>query len=962
SSLYKNTITDEDGNKTIEFKNGQGQVVLVRKVLSATENADTYYVYNEYNQLAFVVPPASPATLDTTALNNFCYQYRYDGRNRLVEKKLPGKGWEYMVYDKQDRLIMTQDANMKASGNWLFTKYDKFSRVVYTGIADIGAQFNRGQVQFSADYYIDQGQPSNEERNTTGFTNSGMTVYYGNAVYPATVAKVLSINYYDTYPTGTPTIPTQILNQNVLPQNAQSSNVSTKSLPVASYVKNIEDDNWTKNFTWYDMRGRVIGTHTVNHLGGYTKTETELDFAGVPQKVNTYHKRLAADTEKIIKEVFTYDNQNRLLTHTHQINSGSVEYLAQNKYNELSQLESKKVGGTSAAVPLQTVDYKYNIRGWMTKINDPANLSGKLFGYEIRYQNPIDEAGSARYNGNISEIDWNTKTDNVLRRYDYYYDELNRFNFAQYSKPNASVVQTGSYNEWATYDLNGNIKTMGRYGLQDNNQPLLMDHLQYSYTGNRLNTVKDISQNPSGYPYFAAPNVIGYDDNGNMTDHLDKGINKIIYNYLNLPNSIKKGLGISEIATNYVYRADGIKISKTSLNPTTVLSKTDYLDGFQYETTTGTAVLKFIPTSEGYYNFENNKYIYNYTDHLGNVRLSYMNNGSGAQIIEENNYYAFGLKHEGYNNLTGNTSYQYKYSGKELQNEIGMYDYGARFYMPDIGRWGVVDPLAEKSRRWSLYNYALNNPIYFTDPDGMDVVESASGTMYTGADAQSVFLALRNQLGGGPGPKIISRKEWGAKSPILGGGRSYEYITATMKAKTFFGTTYDQSVSVPADLAKYYNTITVHHSGNKDDYMSIQQLQQKEQDDGYADIPYHFAIDSKGNIYEGRPIGVKGSHVKGGNTGNIGIVLMSDLDTKNSGLGLINGIIEGVRGNGGASTEMRQSVTDLVSYLNGKYGIQYLGGHKEKATDPRNCPGDGGMKIVDYLRNKLHMLSPKNEN
>ncbi|EJL68057.1 DUF6443 domain-containing protein [Chryseobacterium populi] len=719
SSLYKNTITDEDGNKTIEFKNGQGQVVLVRKVVSATENADTYYVYNEYNQLAFVIPPASPATLDDTALNNFCYQYRYDGRNRLVEKKLPGKGWEYMVYDKADRLIMTQDANMKVSGNWLFTKYDKFSRVVYTGIADIGAQFNRGQVQFSADYYISQGQPSSEERNQAGFTNSGMTIYYGNTVYPTTVAKVLSINYYDTYPTGTPAIPTLVLGQNVLPQNAQSSNVSTKSLPVASYVKNIEDDNWTKAYTWYDMRGRVIGTHSVNHLGGYTKTETELDFAGIPQKVNTYHKRLAADTEKTTKEVFTYDHQNRLLTHTHQIGSGSVEYLTQNKYNELSQLESKKVGGISAATPLQTVDYKYNIRGWMTKINDPATLDGKLFGYEIKYTNPVfSGTAPGRFNGNIAEIDWKSSMDGVLRRYDYQYDALNRLGKGTYSEPGSSLIYNNYFNEELTYDLNGNILTLKRLSKPSSGTVAeSIDNLVYNYyNGNQSNRLQKITlptgvtNNPSGYN--ALGNTIGYDDNGNMTDQLDKGITKITYNYLNLPNSIKK----STETINYTYRADGVKVGKNSSG---IATQTDYLDGFQYETTTGTAVLKFIPTSEGYYNFENNKYIYNYTDHLGNVRLSYTRNDTGIEIIEENNYYPFGLKHERYNNLAGNPSYQYKYNGKELQTETGMYDYGARFYMPDLGRWSVVDPLSELQFAYNPYSYAYGNPMRFNDPTGM---------------------------------------------------------------------------------------------------------------------------------------------------------------------------------------------------------------------------------------------------
>jgi len=89
-----------------------------------------------------------------------------------------------------------------------------------------------------------------------------------------------------------------------------------------------------------------------------------------------------------------------------------------------------------------------------------------------------------------------------------------------------------------------------------------------------------------------------------------------------------------------------------------------------------------------------------------------------AEFLKESNYYPFGLKHQGYNALAGNTAYQYKYNGKELQKESGMYDYGARFYMPDLGRWGVVDPLAEKDRRWTPYRYAYNNPVIFIDPDG----------------------------------------------------------------------------------------------------------------------------------------------------------------------------------------------------------------------------------------------------
>ncbi|KUJ51829.1 DUF6443 domain-containing protein [Chryseobacterium sp. JAH] len=734
NQLYKNTVTDEDGNKTIEFKNGEGQTLLVRKVLTATENADTYYVYNEYNQLSYVIPPlASAPTIVPATVENLYYQYRYDGRNRLVEKKLPGKGWEYMVYDKADRLIATQDANLRQSSKWFVTKYDKFGRVIYTGLMPLPNQTREGLQVITNQYVII------ESRNSTGFTRNGMQIYYTNGLY-SQIETILTVNYYDTYPPNTPSFNPTVTNLPLLTDNA-SLNISTKSLPVASYVKNIEDDNWTKNYSWYDERGRPIGSHSINHLGGYTKTESEIDFSGMAKMVVTKHKRLDSDTERVITENFTYDHQNRLLTHTHKVDNNPMEYLTQNKYNELSQLKTKKVGGTNSATPLQVVDYAYNIRGWMTKINDPANLGiSDLFGYKIKYNeregletpDALDTTLKVlpKFNGNIAEVDWRTATNpnDNLRRYGYVYDALNRLKAGFYQ--NEVNPAAKEYFEKITYDLNGNITNLKRSEgiLPGSTTAMNVDDLNYVYTGNRLNSVTDLSGQYSGYPDTSGI-TIPYDLNGNMTAHQDKGILEIDYNFLNLPNYFKfndfidrKGLR-SYVNTSYKYRADGTKIKKVHTRrdwiiPNTLASViTEYLDGFQYDTTFDSS-LQFVPTSEGYYDFVKNKYIYNYTDHLGNVRLSYLHNGSSIEVLEENNYYPFGLKHEGYNGtLTTNPSYQYKYNGKELQ-ETGMYDYGARMYMPDIGRWGVVDPLAEQMRRYSPYNYAFNNPIRFIDPDG----------------------------------------------------------------------------------------------------------------------------------------------------------------------------------------------------------------------------------------------------
>ncbi|SHM70878.1 RHS repeat-associated core domain-containing protein [Chryseobacterium polytrichastri] len=759
NQLYKTTVTDEDGNKTTEFKNAQGQVILVRKALSASQDADTYYVYNEYNQLALVIPPEAviSATMDATVLNNYCYQYNYDGRNRLVGKKLPGKGWEYMVYDKQDRLVMTQDAQMGLSKQWLFTKYDQFGRPVYTGIYT-GTSLYSLAGRASEQTNVETKGSNNELRGSSSPDSSVISLNYNNAAYPTSGIKILTINYYDSFPRDPwfpNDLPNVILDQKV---TITTQGPSVKGLLLASYVKNIENDDWTRNFMLYDPKARLIGSRSTNHLGGSTNVDLKLSFAGLTEQTITRHKRLSTDTEKVITEGFTYDHQNRPLLNKHQVDQNPVEILSQNKYNELSQLESKKVGGIIANSPLQQIDYEYNIRGWMTKINDPVNLNGKLFGYEIRYNNPVSSAiAPGKFNGNIAEVDWKNSTEDLLKRYNYEYDNLNRLKNAFYKEPTTGNSTT--FDEYLTYDLNGNINTLKRNAPQVfSPTATTVDDLEYKYTGNRLNRVIENALNNTGYE--GGNNFIDYDLNGNMTNMKDKGIEGIGYNHLNLADSYsitqKDPLGTNiSFGLNYLYRADGSKVRKTYSSGggrgQSITNKyTDYLDGFQYSFSETVAPcpwcrtsvayeaeafrdpgifdpipgtldwqLDFVPTSEGFYSFTENRYIYQYRDHLGNARVNFAKNAAGAlEVTDTNNYYAFGMNHiGGMKSLLG--GYQnYKYNGKELQ-ESGMYDYGARMYMPDLGRWGVVDPLAEKHPEMTPYRYSFNNPVNATDPTGL---------------------------------------------------------------------------------------------------------------------------------------------------------------------------------------------------------------------------------------------------
>ncbi|MCK9447340.1 MAG: RHS repeat-associated core domain-containing protein [Bacteroidales bacterium] len=133
------------------------------------------------------------------------------------------------------------------------------------------------------------------------------------------------------------------------------------------------------------------------------------------------------------------------------------------------------------------------------------------------------------------------------------------------------------------------------------------------------------------------------------------------------------------------------------------------------------------------------KYEYNLSDHLGNVRIVFAAHSHGQpELIQQTIYYPYGMTlHQ--QNFGGTLDQPNKmlYNGKELQDDqlagksLDWYDYGARFYDPQIGRWHVVDPLAEKYPYISGFAYVANNPIKFVDPDGRDIVDANGNIVYT---------------------------------------------------------------------------------------------------------------------------------------------------------------------------------------------------------------------------------------
>ena len=198
NELYVTRSMDEDGNRSYEFKDKLGQVLLTRQI-NAGKSFDTNYIYDSYGNLRAVLPPeASDRLLSATStatwsetntdLKLYAYLYNYDSRRRCIAKKLPGCEWIYYVYDTADRLIFTQDGENRKAGVWQFSIPDAFGRIVLTGTC-------KNSYTYSADPLKNIVVKGAYNASRTNLANS----YTFSGISTPTNMVILTANFYDKY-------------------------------------------------------------------------------------------------------------------------------------------------------------------------------------------------------------------------------------------------------------------------------------------------------------------------------------------------------------------------------------------------------------------------------------------------------------------------------------------------------------------------------------------------------------------------------------------------------------------------------------------------------------------------------------------------------------------------------------------------------------------------------------------
>ncbi len=529
NSLTKETSMDADENKVEIFKDLFGNVVLQRVYLGS-KKLDTYYVYDNLGFLRFVLPPKYQLEKDVTKT---CYRYRYDKMGRLITKNLPGCDSITYIYDKADRMIRMRDPRLRSAGKYRFFIYDNFGRMVIQGVCK----------SCPTSATVRNAEFSSKDEGVLG-TGYVMPKEYTDALKEA---QLEIANYYDKNQDNIKGSLSKYFSDIKITTTVPQTGQLTGSVVAAS------NGEFTAQLMVYDIKGNLTNSRTKELGGRITSNRTKYTFTNKVKFSETYVGMSYGGSFIVTENIgYKYD---RKIADTLTVNHGTDDSANLGyTYDKLGRLS--KVTRPFTTSKNKTVSYTYDMHGWLKSINT-SSFKDSLFYADGPGTKPL-------YNGNISSIKWKDNSSAAIRGYKFTYDKANRMTAGVYGEGDKLDKNLNRYTEKMTYDENGNVTKVLRYGKLKSGYGK-MDSLTISYNGNQPITV---SESVNDYDYtgsfeYKKANNSEYEFNykfnksGSLIADRSRGIAYITYDLNNNPEKIYFTNGS---VTRYVYSASGQKL------------------------------------------------------------------------------------------------------------------------------------------------------------------------------------------------------------------------------------------------------------------------------------------------------------------------------------------------------------------------------------------------------------------
>lgn len=683
------TVTEgPDGSHTEVFTDELGTPVLERvKLDAAGDTADTYYIRDILGRTLCVVPPDQSALLSSSTSNfstSNCYTYRYDGRDRVVRRQLPGNVEEVIEYNDLDLPVKrTRKAADGSSNDEIFTTYyDGIKRPIREAYK-YGTNAEVTLAEYSYDSY-----PS------------------GTPAFADEASIVTSADKY-SYTRGLKTAERiTLLPAGVAPSELTPSNTSTRE---------------TRSF-FYDAKGRVRQIARINTQGDSLHCSFRYTFPGDPLVERQRARPASANAAHTLERAHVRDMRYRPFLNAAYIDQGPMAW------EGYSYDEMQRIGSVSRNGGVEATNYYYTLQGWL------QSMSSTSWEETLRYASP-SKSGTDPLPGKVGLItEWThqqkgTSSDGstTAETFSYFYDKAGRLtgSLRHVGDSNSGVNTLTERN--ITYDRSGNLLTLDRYGDSSGTTPT--ESLSYTYTGPKRNTwTYDAHGNVTADPQAGlgiAWNVIGLPRA--ITASAGTGSATTQRSYL-ADGTLAQ---VSDGTTTRLYLGD--MVFEKAADGTVTLESAGWEGGRLLPGTGADKVLYVVKDHLGSVRVVKDgtgtiRQRFDYYPY-GTVSRSWT---SSATTDDSEKRYRFGGKEIAGSALTD-------MAGKGVAPAAPYLDFGARLYSPRTAMWLSADPLAEKYYGISPYDYCTSNPANRIDPTGKhDYYLNKNGT-WTRVDTNDEF-------------------------------------------------------------------------------------------------------------------------------------------------------------------------------------------------------------------------------